>query len=87
MFKMCFERDADDNITKDFCLIPPEENPYLQNKPKLKALVQMFLEKINEIRIPNENEREALALRRGSVYYQVPLTEASFRQQALNGNL
>ena len=87
LFKMCFERDSEDNITQDFCLIPPDENPYLANKPKLKALVQMFLEKINEIRIPNENEREALALRRGSVYYQVPLTEASFTQQVLNGNL
>lgn len=86
-FKMCFEKDTNENISQDFCLIPPDQNPYLANKPKLKALVKMFLEKINEIRIPNENEREALSLRRGSVYYQVPLTEANFRQQAIQGGL
>lgn len=86
-FKMCFERDSDGNITQDFCLIPPNDNPYLENKPKLKALVEMFLEKINEIRIPNEGERDALSFKRFSIYYQVPLTEASFRQQALSGNL
>ena len=86
-FKQCFMLDEKGNITSDFCLQMPDNNKFLNNKPKLKALVEMFLEKINEIRIPNENEREAYKLRAGSIYYQVPLTEASLIQQTKNGGI
>ena len=89
LFKMCFERDEKGNITSDFCLIPPEYNPFFANgqHPELKKLVQMFLRQINEIRIPDENEREALAMKRNSIYYQVPLTNASTIQQVKQGGV
>ena len=87
-FKMCFERDKKtDNITEDFCLIPPEKNSFLDNRPELKKLIKMFLETINEYRIPDENERDVLSMKPGSIYYQVPLTEASFFQQIKQGGL
>lgn len=89
LFKMCFERDENGNITSDFCLIPPETNPFFANgqHPELKKLVQMFLTQINEIRIPDENEREALAMKPNSIYYQVPLTYASTIQQWKQGGI
>jgi hypothetical protein len=88
---MCFERDENGNITSDFCLIPPEDpnHPFFANgqHPELKKLVQMFLKQINEIRIPDENEREILAMKRNSIYYQVPLTNASTIQQVKQGGI
>ena len=91
LFKYCFETDKDGNITSDFCLIPPDapDHPYFKDgkHPELKKLVKMFLEQINEIRIPDEAERLALSMKRGSIYYQVPLTETSFRHKAAQGGL
>lgn len=87
LFKMCFELDDKGNVTEDFCLKMPEKNSFLNDKPELKKLVKMFLQTINEYRIPDENEREMLATKEGSIYYQVPLTEASFFQQVKQGGL
>lgn len=88
-FKMCFEQDENGDITSDFCLIPPDDpkHPYFAGgqHPELKKLVRMFLETINEIRIPDPDERERLSAIPRSIYYQVPLTEASFIQQWKQG--
>lgn len=81
LFKLCFERDENGKITPDFCLIPPDENDDLRGKPKLKKLVNLFLETINTYRIPDESTREGLKSQRGSIYYQVPLTKATWKQQ------
>lgn len=84
LFKLCFERDSHGNITEDFVLLPPDKNKDLTNKPKLKKLVNLFLETINEYRIPDEIERERLRLTPGSLYYYVPLTQTSTIQQIKN---
>ena len=83
MFRNCFEKDDNGEISQDFTLIPPDENEYLNNRPELKKLVEMFLEIINEERFPNESERENLKEIRGSMYYQVPLTETGFKSQVV----
>lgn len=80
LFSKCFEEDNNGNIDKSFCLIPPDKNRFLDGKQELKKLVNMFLEEINKVRIPDAVERENLAAQRKSVYYQVPLTLASTKQ-------
>lgn len=86
LFKLCFERDEKGNITEDFVLLPPDKNKELVGRPKLKKLVNMFLETINEYRIPDEEEREKLKAIPGSLYYQVPLTETTKWQEAKNSS-
>ena len=84
LFKLCFEKE-NGKVSSNFCLIPPDENPELTNRPKLKALVKLFLETINEYRISDEAERDELKAQRGSLYYQVPLTKANWRNQVKQG--
>lgn len=84
LFKLCFERDDDGNITEEFILLPPDKNKDIADKPKLQKLVTIFLETINEYRIPDEEDRARLKDEPGSLYYQVPLTETTTIQEIKN---
>jgi len=85
-FRNCFEQE-EGKITSDFVLIPPDENPFLNERPELKKLVEMFLEVINEQRFPDKQEREQLKSIPRSMYYQVPLTETGFKSQVVQDGL
>ena len=81
LFRNCYQKDENGEISKDFVLIPPDKNKFLNDRPELKKLVEMFLENINEQRFPDEEERLRLKSIEGSMYYQVPLTETNFVEQ------
>lgn len=86
LFRNCFEKDGDE-MSKDFVLIPPDDNPFLKDRPELKKLVEMFLDTLNELRFPDETERLRLKSIPGSMYYQVPLTETNFITQIVQDGL
>jgi hypothetical protein len=86
LFRNCFEKEGDE-LSKDFMLIPPDDNLFLKDRPELKKLIEMFLDTLNELRFPDETERLRLKSIRGSMYYQVPLTETNFITQIVQDGL
>lgn len=88
LFKSWFVTKADGSIDEHFCLKNPD-SPDFQGSPKAKKALKAFLETMAKLRWPNmtEAELEDLKLDPFSEYYQVPLTQATFTQQAKNLNV
>lgn len=84
VFRSWFRTDASGKIDERLLLLDPN-SPDFKGSDADKEALTIFLEEINKVRFPNDNEADIEARKASLQYYELPLTEAKAIGQLKNG--